>query len=411
MSYFDKISIDGTSYDVRDSNAQSSIDTINQTLSQHTTSISKNASDISELQSSISQIEGDIDDISKVPTVKDFGAVGDGVHDDTSAINAAIASCGCAVIPPGKYKTSGTINLSLNQDIFGFGAKSCVILPSGNYNVITATGCINSTIQGISIDGGNTANNGIFVNNSASVACISCDVEKCNGCGIRYQGSMDTVSPSHKIINCFAGINGLSGFYLNATDVSMVGCSGVSNGQIDQNNHANLVIYQVAAKVTNSHFFNVNDSLGYNRCNTSVNVNGPDVEMVACHIEGGNNNSLTIGSNAVRFLLSDSLVYASFGDSLVWCGSWGCHFNNTTFLGQATDPVSKPDFVQTFAGTPQDLWISNCYFSDVVCTSGPNNSSITAVCEKNFSTAFPSLTSSTCRGWVKADGTFTNLGS
>lgn len=404
MAYFDKISINGTSYDVRDSDAQSSIDDLSQTVDNHTQSITQNTSDIASLQSNISNL-------TKIPTVKDFGAVGDGVHDDTNAINTAITTCGCAVIPPGKYKTSETINLSLNQDIFGFGAKSSVILPSGNYNVITATGCVNSTIQGISIDGGNTANNGIFVNNSASVACISCDVEKCKGNGIMYQGSMDTVSPSHKIINCFAGINGLSGFYLNATDVSMVGCSGVSNGQIDQNNHANLTIYQVAAKVTNSHFFNVNDSLGYNRCNTSVNVNGPDVEIVACHIEGGNNNSLTIGSNAVRFLLSDSLVYATFGDSLVWCGTWGSHFSNTTFLGQATDPVSKPAFVQTLAGNPQDLWISNCYFSDVVCTNGPNYSCITAVCGKDFSAAFPGIDSSSCRGWVKCNGSFTNLGT
>jgi parallel beta-helix repeat protein len=45
-------------------------------------------------------------------SVKDFGAVGDGVADDTAAIQAAIDSGKTAYVPKGTYKISATLNLN-----------------------------------------------------------------------------------------------------------------------------------------------------------------------------------------------------------------------------------------------------------------------------------------------------------
>ena len=45
-------------------------------------------------------------------SVKDFGAVGDGVADDTAAIQAAIDSGKAAYVPKGTYKISATLNLN-----------------------------------------------------------------------------------------------------------------------------------------------------------------------------------------------------------------------------------------------------------------------------------------------------------
>ena len=42
-------------------------------------------------------------------SVKDFGAVGDGIVDDTAAFNAAIASGSPVYVPPGTYKTNGAV--------------------------------------------------------------------------------------------------------------------------------------------------------------------------------------------------------------------------------------------------------------------------------------------------------------
>jgi len=50
-------------------------------------------------------------------TVKDFGAKGDGVTDDTSAFNNAIANMSghCLYVPAGNYLIAGTINISVNN--------------------------------------------------------------------------------------------------------------------------------------------------------------------------------------------------------------------------------------------------------------------------------------------------------
>lgn len=409
MADFDKISINGTYYNVKDTALTAAVNALTDDVGEVQETVTQQGQTIQQQGQAIANLSTQLGKLSKLPTVKDYGANGDGVADDTEAIKQALAAVDCAIFPPGTYKISSSINLANNQDIFGFGPKASKIITTGNFDAIVATGCINSTIFGIGIDGQNTTNTGIRVNNSASVACVLCEVSKCRGYGIRYEGKYDAVSPTHKIFGCFCSLNGLDGYSLNATDCSMDCCSGVSNGQINQDS-SNLSVF-FAAKITNCHFFNVNESFGYKRPNTSVYLNGPDIQVSCCHIEGGKNNCLTIGASAVRLLMSNCLIYASFGDSLVWCGTWGTHFSNVTFLGQATDDVPKPAFVQTLAGNPQDLWIDNCYFSDVVSTGGLGNSLIIAVCGKDYSKAFPALSKASCRGYVKCNGTFTDLGA
>ncbi|MEZ2417480.1 glycosyl hydrolase family 28-related protein [Luteibacter sp. RCC_6_2] len=65
--------------------------------------------------------------------VMDFGAVGDGIHDDTAAIQTAISSLsatgGGVYLPPGTYVVSSTIALIPNLTLSGFGSKSVKILP------------------------------------------------------------------------------------------------------------------------------------------------------------------------------------------------------------------------------------------------------------------------------------------
>jgi len=55
--------------------------------------------------------------LSDTVSVKDFGAVGDGVTDDTAAIQAALAASSSILIPPGIYEVSSTITLSSNDYI------------------------------------------------------------------------------------------------------------------------------------------------------------------------------------------------------------------------------------------------------------------------------------------------------
>jgi len=72
-----------------------------------------------------------VDKLKEVISVKDFGAVGDGVADDTAAIQAAIAhintGAGLVYFPSGKYLFSSTLTLTEHSTgIVGAGGGNCV---------------------------------------------------------------------------------------------------------------------------------------------------------------------------------------------------------------------------------------------------------------------------------------------
>jgi len=65
-------------------------------------------------------------------SVKDFGAKGDGVTDDTSAFIAALATCSTIFIPDGNYKGNGTIiTLASSTSILGQSAERSIITDIG----------------------------------------------------------------------------------------------------------------------------------------------------------------------------------------------------------------------------------------------------------------------------------------
>lgn len=67
--------------------------------------------------------------------VKDFGAVGDGVTDDTTAIQAALTAAEKVHIPAGTYLVSSQLNLKNRQFISGDGRVATTISYSGSGNL------------------------------------------------------------------------------------------------------------------------------------------------------------------------------------------------------------------------------------------------------------------------------------
>ena len=135
--------------------------------------------------------------------VKDFGAVGDGVTDDTSAIQAALTKAfnsgsnrNTVYFPSGTYRTTSTLNmLGTAVSIYGTGAfNDCVI-----YADFTGGPCLhvkgrNSRIENLAINGNEevrtsiSLDHGILISPNDSSG-VSCWFTKVSNVDIRNQGS------------------------------------------------------------------------------------------------------------------------------------------------------------------------------------------------------------------------------
>lgn len=76
-----------------------------------------------------------------VVSVKDFGAVGDGVADDTAAIQAALSSSRVSLyIPSGRYRITSNLNRSGHTHLFGDGLGASVFVFNGTSGLIYSGG-------------------------------------------------------------------------------------------------------------------------------------------------------------------------------------------------------------------------------------------------------------------------------
>jgi len=111
------------------------------------------------------------DKLAQTVSVKDFGAVGDGVANDTAAINAALSASDSVFFPLGTYLTTGSHNIT-GKTLYGVSRDDCIIKLSGsntNASVFINGGSISTpwgdgggcTLQNLKVQGnwdGTTAN-------------------------------------------------------------------------------------------------------------------------------------------------------------------------------------------------------------------------------------------------------------
>lgn len=90
-----------------------------------------------------------------VISIRDFGAVGDGIADDTSAIQNALAAHAAVFVPKGTYRVTNTIALSTGQTLWGAGQGSVLAASANTFNVIEMRAGY-ACLQGLKITGGDT---------------------------------------------------------------------------------------------------------------------------------------------------------------------------------------------------------------------------------------------------------------
>lgn len=69
-------------------------------------------------------------------SVKDFGAQGNALHDDTLAIQKALAAHDAVYLPPGRYLISGTITLGERKRLYGAGQVSVIECNGDDFNAV-----------------------------------------------------------------------------------------------------------------------------------------------------------------------------------------------------------------------------------------------------------------------------------
>nr|DAQ58505.1 MAG TPA: tail spike protein [Caudoviricetes sp.] len=205
-------------------------------------------------------------------SVKDYGAVGDGITDDTSAIQQCVNENELIVIPSGIYKLTDTINVTKpNFRIIGAGRTNAILKQYGNGKAVLAiSGTKTNYIRNVYVS----------------------DIEL----------SGDFVYQGHE-----HGINGVSG---NGLELSYINLSTFERINSTGNpGHGVILKTHCWALSFNDCLFNVNGVDGFNCTSKAINpqeLNGGNLRLLNCYLSNNLKNGLSF--NGADLSLVNSLL-------------------------------------------------------------------------------------------------------
>jgi hypothetical protein len=175
-------------------------------------------------------------------SVKDFGAVGDGVTDDTAAIQAAIDATFSVFIPEGSYKITSSLNLRTNQTLYGGGQGLTRLIGDPAVDGALDTGLLSVDGKGdisikdmrLTLVGTQSYSRGVLISGSSDQVLLERLVVSGFGTNIELDGSEGAVAGTIsrcKIIDCY-GSGATSGYGIkleNATHTTVQDCYTYSN--------------------------------------------------------------------------------------------------------------------------------------------------------------------------------------
>lgn len=234
------------------------------------------------------------DKIRDFVSVKDFGAIGNGTADDTTAIQAAIdslsATGGAAFFPPGTYIISSPISMRANVTLWST-LYAATIKQKDSANLTTLIDFSTNTATGAQLTGlvidGNKANNGnnitterfaLFVYDTDDVNIENCEVKNCCGHGVYVRNGKRVRVQSNTIRDSL-----MYGVYVNNA------LPNEQNAPIIENNtfllvswHNILISQSRSARIINNYIFAQRTSGQFVTVsgNTASLVSGPDFSSI-----------------------------------------------------------------------------------------------------------------------------------
>jgi hypothetical protein len=296
-------------------------------------------------------------------SVKDFGAVGDGVTDDTLAIQAALDSVdqfvgpfslfnekrgGTIYVPPGRYVVSSTLTLRSGTVLIGSGEDDAVFLSTialGNVfefldgavgtthyigisdlAVVQDTSVVHAGGAAISISNGYAASIN-FKNVKTLGTYVGIYLDSCLASSLENVISFSHVTygfrtrintTSTTFSNCYAGACGSGGFLIAGSYISLVGCAS--------DNHPSGEGYNLEYDGGSSR------GLSLVGCGTEACNNGFVLDRAAftslisptAYIKAGGSNAIRIlGSQYTTITSPNTAIFAASVNPIIFIASSG----------------------------------------------------------------------------------------
>jgi hypothetical protein len=313
-----------------------------------------------------------------VVSVKDFGAVGDGVADDTAAIQAAINAAASVFVPPGTYRISSLLTLTQSRfSITGVKGKS-ILKATGNNAILGPAADFNAEfaeVSGLTFTS-NTAGQGTGIYSPSSWYLSHWTVRECSfegklayginapliGCLIsRCDFGVYNAGPAHIAIYSVGQVSPER--TLNSNTISgceIARCYGnyavyfkygfklvIENTIIEQNNNtiAALGLDGISFPELKSCWFEANTSPAVIRVDL---FSGVDVTLLS--IEGCLFNLFTSPTTEVVNFASTSNKNVSLNNNLFAGGSIPFSTQSFTNINSAGNNSTNPSITLTPAG-------------------------------------------------------------
>ncbi|MFP4313384.1 MAG: glycosyl hydrolase family 28-related protein, partial [Alphaproteobacteria bacterium] len=235
-------------------------------------------------------------------SVKDFGAIGDGLNDDTIAIQNALSASDSVYIPCGSYLITSALELTSDKTLIGAGQGSLIKCQSNAFNAIEVNGK-GVNIQNLGIESGDIAIKLHGKDSECTQNIVMAVQIRDANTGIQLDGYNDMTKP------CYW--NSFSDILVERPIVQGVHLTKSGAGDTPNANRFHKVrVYSKGASTSGSGFYIEHGALNNSFIDCEANVNGASAQ--SCFRAGAGSNKTMVlnflaeSSNSVPNIQLDS---------------------------------------------------------------------------------------------------------